>query len=148
MDNHDTSECGKEHAMKRSIGAIITFMILTSLFFIAGCSYVSVETRQYLGVPTYAPSDPSKIEILTAQPSRPAEKLGEIILQPQGNPPKEEMERKLREAASKLGADAAVIVADKTKLMGGYVSGPWWNGEIIPQYGRVIIAVAIRYKQQ
>lgn len=55
------------------------------------------------------------------------------------------MEAKLRQAAARMGADAAVIVADRTKFLGSYVSGPWWGREISAEYGRVIIAVAIKY---
>ena len=55
------------------------------------------------------------------------------------------MEAKLRLAAARMGADAAVIVADRMRYMGAFVSGPWWDREISPIYGRVIIAVAIRY---
>jgi hypothetical protein len=55
------------------------------------------------------------------------------------------MEAKLRQAAAGMGADAAVIVADGMQYMGAIESGPWWGREISPVYGRVIIAVAIRY---
>jgi hypothetical protein len=36
-------------------------------------------------------------------------------------------------------------VADKTMLVGGHVTGPWWGRQLSPEYGRVIVAVAIKY---
>ena len=121
----------------------LTVLIILSLLF--GCTYVSVESRRYLAVPSYPPTDPASVQILHAPPTQPHERLGEISLQPEGNPPVQEMEAKLREAAAKMGADAAVIVADKMRYMGAFETGPWWSREISPVYGRIIIAVAIRY---
>ncbi|HQG30610.1 MAG TPA: hypothetical protein PLA83_01670 [Deltaproteobacteria bacterium] len=123
------------------VAAVISVMLL------AGCSTVSVQKRAYLGVPAYQPTDPAKVEILRTEPTRPFDRLGEIDLEPAGNPPVQKLEQKLKDAAAQMGADAAVIVADKTRLMGGYVTGPWWGGQIVPEYGRVIVAVAIRYRQ-
>jgi hypothetical protein len=115
------------------------------MFIFASCSYVSTETRHYLGVSIYPPSDPSRIEILRSEPQRPHERLGEVILEPQGNPSVAEMEAKMRQEAAKLGANAVIIVADETRLMGTYRSGPWWAGQSYAEYGRVIVGVAIRY---
>lgn len=144
----DSSKPRKEYAMKRWIIKAIMLLTCCFLSFLSGCSNVSVETRQYLGIPTYPPTDPASVEILHSMPNIPIERIGEIILEPWGNPSKKDMEQKLKEAAAQLGANAAVIVSDRTRLMGGYVTGPRWNGEIIPEYGRVIIAVAIRYTKQ
>jgi hypothetical protein len=55
------------------------------------------------------------------------------------------MEAKFGQAAAKMGADAVVIVADRTMLMGGVAMGPWWGRQLDPVYGRVIVGVAIRY---
>jgi hypothetical protein len=124
-------------------------MVLAVLSLLSGCTYVSVQTRPYLAVPVYPPTDPAFVQILHTEPTQPHERLGEIALQPQGNPPVSEMEAKLREAAARMGADAAVIVADTTMLMGSYVTGTWWGRQMSAQYtniyGRIIIAVAIKY---
>jgi hypothetical protein len=120
-------------------------LLLALLAFVAGCSWVSVQSKQYLGVPTYPPTDPAAVEILRSEPLRLNERLGEITLEPQGNPTVQEMEAKLRQAAAKMGADAVVIVADRTMLMGGVAMGPWWGRQLNPVYGRVIVGVAIRY---
>jgi hypothetical protein len=121
------------------------FIVLAVMFILASCSYVYTETRHYLGVGSYPPADPSRIEILRSDPQRHHERLGEVILEPQGNPSLVEMEGKMRQGAAKLGADAVVIVADETRLMGSYLAGPWWGREVYAQYGRVIVGVAIKY---
>ncbi len=131
--------------MRNSRTVIITLMALFFLLALTQCSYVSVDSRRYLAVPSYPPTDPATVQILHAPPKQPHERLGEISLEPQGNPATAEMEAKLREAAAKMGADAAVIVADTTRLMGAYETGPWWGRQISAQYGRVIVAVAIKY---
>ena len=131
--------------MSRSSSLKRVFLPVIFLSCLAGCSMVTVESQRYLGVPTYAPTDPAKVEILQVAPTRPHVRLGEISLEPQDHPPISEVEDKLRTAAAKMGADAAVIVADKTQIIGAWVTGPWFAREADPIYGRVIIAVAIRY---
>jgi hypothetical protein len=131
--------------MKQSRILTSVFIVLAVMFILMSCSYVSTETRHYLGVGSYPPTDPSRIEILHSEPQRPHERLGEVILEPEGNPSVTEMEAKMRQGAAKLGADAVVIVADKTRLMGSYLSGPWWGREVYAQYGRVIVGVVIKY---
>lgn len=135
--------------MKRSwtitVTPVLTALVVLSLLF--GCTYVSVETRKYLAVPSYPPTNPTAVQILRSEPTTQHERIGEISLEPQGNPTISEMEAKLREAAANMGADAVVLVADTTRLMGSYASGPWWGRQVSPIYGRVIVAVAIKYIQ-
>jgi hypothetical protein len=110
-----------------------------------GCNTVYVSSKQYLGVPNYPSTDPSSIQVLQTQSTAPHVRLGEITLQPQGNPTKPQMEDKLRLAASRMGANAVVIVADQTMVFGATVMGPWWGRTVSPDVGRVIVGVAIRY---
>lgn len=124
---------------------VVLLLVLATLSLTSGCNYVSVNTKPYLGVPLYPPTNPADVEILRTEPLRPHERLGEVTLEPTGNPPVQEMEQKLREAAAKMGADAAVLVADRTMRMGATVSGPWYGRQISPDFQRFIIAVAIRY---
>jgi hypothetical protein len=126
---------------------IVLLLIAAAITLSAGCSFVSVETKQYLGVPLYSPTDPASVEILRAEPQRPHEQLGEITLEPTGEPPVAEIEQKLRIAAAKLGANAAVLVADRTMRMGAMATGPRYGRQVSPELQRVIIAVAIRYTQ-
>lgn len=130
---------------KRKAIATVLFLVLATLSLTAGCSYVSVNTKQYLGVPLYPPTDPASVEILRSEPLKNHEQLGEISLEPTGNPPVSEIEQKLREAAAKMGANAAVLVADRTMRMGAIATGPLYARQISPDFQRVIIAVAIRY---
>ena len=110
------------------------------------CSSVDVSSQRYMGAPVFAPTRPETVEILRKAPHRPHEKLGEVIISPSGNPPVPEMEAALRDEAAKMGADAAVLVYDKTKRVGTIVEGPWWDRRAFPVYGRKIVAVAIKYK--
>ena len=120
---------------------------LAALVLTAGCNTVSVQSKQYLGVPSYPPTDPATIQILQTQPTAMNVRLGEITIQPNGNPTKAAIEQKLRMAASQMGASAVVIVADQTMVYGATVMGPWWGRTVTPDVGRVIIGVAIRYTQ-
>jgi hypothetical protein len=131
--------------MKQLSNAVTILVTLGVLVLLSGCVYVSTETKHYLGAPDYPPTDPASIQVLRSEPTGAHERLGEILLEPQGSPPVAEMEAKARQEASKMGADAVVIVADTTQLMGAYVNGPWWDRQVSPQYGRVIVLVAIRY---
>ncbi len=111
-----------------------------------GCASVNVSTVRYIGAPRLAPTDPNAVEILRRVPRRPHEKLGQVVLQPSGNPPVEDLEKAIRTAAAQMGADAAVLVFDRTRRVGTVVEGPWWDRTAYPVYGRRIVAVAIHYR--
>ena len=113
---------------------------------ISGCASVNAESERYIGAPQFAPTNPASVEILRREPHRPHVQLGEVILSPSGDPDVAELEKGIREEAAKLGADAAVLVYDKTKRVGTVYSGGWWVRSATPIYGRKIVAVAIRYK--
>ncbi len=125
------------------------FVILafaTGMLLLTGCQTVSTSTKQYLGGPIYAPSDPATIQILREQPTRPHVRLGEVQAQPSSDSVGAmEIEAAIRKAAAKLGADAVVIVYDRTQITGAYVTGPWWGRSVNTVTGRVIIGVAIKY---
>jgi hypothetical protein len=126
---------------------LLTLAAVLVLVLATGCNTVYVQSKQYLGVPNYPATDPASIQILQTQPTAAHVRLGEITLQPQGNPTKPEMEQKLRQGASKMGANAVVIVADQTMVFGTTVMGPWWGRTVYPDVGRVVVGVAIRYTQ-
>jgi hypothetical protein len=112
-----------------------------------GCNTVSTSIRQDLGGPTYPPSNPALVQILRAAPTRAHVRLGEVQAEPSSDSmPVTEIEAALRKAAAKMGADAAVVVYDRTQTTGAYVTGPWWGRSVQTVQGRVIIAVAIKYK--
>lgn len=129
--------------MKRHASRVMTLAVVSIA--IAACSTVSVSSKRYLGVPTFAPSSPDHVELLRTRPGRPHEKLGEVVLEPSGSPSVTDMERAMKTEAAKLGADAVVLVQDATRRVGTIVEGRWWDRQAYPVYGRVIVGVAIRY---
>jgi hypothetical protein len=128
---------------------LLSFMLATlgALLFLSGCSSVSVQSHQYLGMPEFPATEPSTVEILHAPPARPHDRLGEITLFPEGTPSNKEIEDKLRTTAAKMGANAVVIVSDSMKELGEYMTGPWWHGQINTIWGRVIVAIPLRYRE-
>ena len=124
----------KEH----SVILILAFLLL------AGCSTVMVESKRYPEGPVYVPTDLEGIEILRSEPDHPYQKLGEIYLQPNGNPSPREILKKFKKAAAKMGADAVILVVDKSGLTGGPVASPeWWNPKLSGRSDQIIIGVAI-----
>jgi hypothetical protein len=134
--------------VKRRIHWFISCAAITGLMAVTGCNTISLQTNQYIGVPTYPPTDPATIQVMRTEPTRPNVKLGEITVEPSSmNTPVAKIESKLQEAAAKMGANAVVIVVDRTQNMGAVVTGGWYNRQISPVIGRVIVGVAIHYTQ-
>jgi hypothetical protein len=116
------------------------------LFTLTGCSTVSVNSNQYIGGPTYPPSNPAGIEILRTPPTKPHERLGEVTAEPSSDSVKvDKIETALRTAAAKMGADAVVIVSDRTQVTGAMITGPWYGRTLEQTTSRVIVGVAIKY---
>lgn len=126
------------------------FLFAASLILLiqSGCSHVSVHSHEYIGLPEFPATSPAGIEILHAPPARPHDRIGEVTLFPEGKPSKQDIESKLKDAAAAMGADAVVIVSDSMRELGEYMTGPWWDGQINTEWGRVIVAVCIRYRQE
>jgi hypothetical protein len=119
--------------------------VLLAGFLLSGCASVSSRTNAYLGSPHYPPTAPETIQILANEPTGPKERLGEVILTVDGEPKREDIERKLKEAAARLGADAVFVVHDKMHIF-PVVYGDWWWGPmgVTEEAYRKIVAVAIR----
>ena len=134
--------------MKRRIQWLTSLTALAGLVAVTGCKTVSTSSHQYLGVQAFPASDPAQVQILREMPTRAHVKLGEVEAQPSssgvGN---QQIEQALQKAAAKLGANAVVIVADRSQVVGGIVTGPPWARSFNTISGRVIIGVAIRYAQ-
>ena len=112
-----------------------------------GCGTVSTTTQQTIGAPVFPPTNPDQVQILRTEPTRPHVRLGEVRAEPASeSTPAAKIEAALQKAAAKLGADAAVVVADRTQTMGAVVTGPWWGRSVDTVQGRVVIAVAIKYQ--
>ena len=122
----------------------VTTLILALCLFLAGCSKVKVETRIYPEAGVYAAMPYESVLILRSPPATRFLRLGEIYIQPQGEPSQKEILKKFRKAAGKIGADAVVVVADPAKLTGIPMAAPgWWNRELPPGSGSTIVGVAI-----
>ena len=132
--------------MKTMLRFISAFAAAATLLITTGCNTVSTTNTQYLGGPTYAPSDPAQIQILRAAPSRPNVRLGEVTAEPSSdNVSAQKIEASLRKAAAKMGADAVVIVSDRTQVTGAVITGPWYGRTIQQTTARVVVGVAIKY---
>jgi hypothetical protein len=132
--------------MKNKIPYLTLFTSAVALVALTGCNTVSTSVKQDIGGPTYAPTDPAQVQVLRTQPTRPHVRLGEVTAEPSSDSvPVTEIEAALQKAAAKMGADAAVVVYDKTQTTGAYVTGPWWGRSVETIQGRVIVAVAIHY---
>lgn len=123
-------------------------ILLLSTLALSACATVDVASERYIGVPQASPTNPASVEILRREPKRPHVQLGEVFVSPSGDPTVDRIEAALREEAAKLGADAAVVVFDRTRRIGTVVSGTWWSRWHTPIYGRKIVAVAIRYRDR
>ena len=135
--------------MKTSIRYFVSAAAAATLLVVSGCNTINLQTNQYIGVQTYPPTDPATIQVMRTEPTRPNVKLGEITVEPSSmDTPVSKIEAKLQAAAAKMGANAVVIVVDRTQQMGAVVTGGWYDRQVSPVIGRVIVGVAIRYTGQ
>ena len=120
-------------------------LALVAWLTLCGCASISDHTQAYLGTPRYAPVDPGMVQVLNAAPSRPFERLGEIMLSADGNPSREQLEARLRVRAAGLGASAVYIVSDQTRI---YPVAYWdyWGPAAAADWQRLIVGIAIKYK--
>jgi len=113
----------------------------------AGCTGITASTHAYLGIPKYPPIDPAKVQILKEEPKQPIERLGEIILSAEGGATRDALEKELKERAGALGANAVIIVYDKTHVFPVvYVDWYWGPSSVSSEMNRNIVGVAVRYK--
>ncbi len=132
--------------MKTTLRLLLSFATVAALFLVTGCYTVSIKSNQYLGVQTYPPSDPAQIQILRKEPARPHVQLGEVRAEPSSDSvTAQKIETSMRNAAAKMGADAIVIVFDRTEITGAMLTGPWYGRSVQTITGRVIVGVAIKY---
>ena len=123
-----------------------SILVLGTVVFLLGCASVSENTHAYLGIPHYAPGDPARVKVLQTEPKEQKERLGEIILAVDGKPEREAIEKKIRVAAARLGADGAFIVYDRTHIYPIIYSDYWGPGWVTQDSTRNIVAIAFKYK--
>lgn len=124
------------------------FLFVLALAALAtACSYVQARSIHFVGRPEFPPTDPATVEILHRPPMRPHDVLGQVVLEPEGNPSQEAIEQKLREQTAAMGGNAAIIVHDQLQRVGSvWTGGPWWGGgQIQPVMGQVISAIVVHY---
>lgn len=95
---------------------MIAMPLLATTLVLCGCAGISERTQPYLGSPRLTPVSPGSVQILATEPRRPKIVLGEIILSVSGNPPRQKLEDKLKEAAAHLGANVVFIASDQTHI--------------------------------
>ena len=144
--NKDTIQM-KLTSVKTPCGLLCLNLALAAILFTTGCQTVSINSSQEIGGPAFAPTDPDTVEILRTEPTRPHVRLGEVRAEPSSEDVSaSRIEEAIRKGASQLGANAAVVVYDRTQVTGAYVTGPWYGRSIQQIQGRAVIAVAIRYQ--
>jgi len=113
----------------------------------SGCASIDTYSHSYLGSPQYPPTDPSRVQLITSDP-KAAEKnrLGEIAIDVEGKPSREKLEAKLKHEGAKLGADAVVVVSDRTRLFPSY-SYAWGYSGDNTEFHRDIIGVAVKLEE-
>jgi hypothetical protein len=133
--------------MKLTTSVLTVTLAATVLLVTTGCQTVSTSYTQEIGGPRFPPSDPAQVQILRTEPTRPHVRLGEVRAEPSSESVDvSKIEAALKKEAAKLGADAAVVVYDKTQVVGAQVVGGWLNRSVETIQGRVIIAIPIKYQ--
>src|SRR5262245_53404360 len=134
--------------MKSIVRLSIMIAAAAAVLITTGCQTVSTSHIQALGTPTFPPTDPAQVQILRTEPTRPHIQLGQVRAEPSSEGMAvSKIEAALQKEAAKLGANAAVVIYDKTQVTGAMVVGGWLNRSVEPIEGRVIVAIAIRYTQ-
>ena len=119
--------------------------IVAAALIFCGCASISENTHAYLGAPQLAPVNPNKVRILAAEPKQPKMRLGEIMLSVEGNPSRQRLEKALKVAAARLGADGVFISADRTHI---YPVTYWdcWGPNSWEELDRVVVGIAFKYQ--
>jgi hypothetical protein len=115
---------------------------------LVACASLDATTTPYAGAPHYSPGDSASVQILRTKPTKPHDRLGEIIVDASIHPATlgNDVEQKLRQEAAKMGADAVVVVYDRLQPMGVYVMGGYWDQSIETVTEHNVVGVAIKYR--
>jgi len=121
----------------------IVLLLLTGAIIGAACMAGCAATDPVLvvsleGCAWYPPTDPATVEILRAEPQRPYDPLGQVVIDKEVAMPAAAVERKLRTAVARIGAHAVVILPTGSATVRT-------EGTAAPG-GRFIYAIAIRYR--
>lgn len=111
----------------------------------SGCSSIAVRTHEYLGAQKFAPTTPESVQILEKEPEANKTRLGEIIIAADGEPKRDAIEKRIRTAAAKLGADAVFIVYDRTHLFPVVYADGWGPTTVTQGSNRNVVGIAVKY---
>ncbi len=131
---------------RTNVRSALVLLGLPVLLLAPGCGgSPPARTERYVGAPRFAPRDANRVEVLEAEPERQYDRLGEVFVDPSGDPGRERLAEAIREGAAGMGADAAIVVRDPTstfqpvRLPGRAPAPP-------PGRRYALTAVAIRYR--
>lgn len=128
---------------KTTVIVSLALALIVTVPLSTGC--VSVNAKQYLGMPYYPPTIPASVAILRTPPVRSHEEIGEIILEPLTESSPQKLEDRFRQEAAKMGANAVLIDSDRTVRLWTMDVGPCYNRGMSSALQRVIHGVAVKY---
>ena len=132
--------------MRITTSALVKICLLLSFAFQAACHRIAVEVKPAPGAKHYAPTDMSNVDLLRTPPQSKYVSLGEIVVRPGERLTDLQLDRKLREEAAQLGANAALIISDRSYAVAGAPRGGFANTyQSLSTNVRVVTAQAIRY---
>jgi hypothetical protein len=113
---------------------------------VSGCASISEDSHAYLGSPRLARTAPASVVILTNEPARPKDRLGEVRLSIEGEPSRDDIEAKLKDGGARLGADAVLVVYDRVHVYPVVYAGWYGPTGVWEAQKRQIVGVALRYR--
>jgi hypothetical protein len=113
----------------------------------AACVPVRVQTVRYSDPPPQIGTISTQVRILLMEPELPHVKLGEVLVYAPDNASREQLEANVKSGAANLGADAAWIVRDDTRLFPIVYVDPWWGAVASSTASaRRVVAIAIKFR--
>jgi hypothetical protein len=117
--------------------------LLVVIVGISSCrSYVGYDF--YPGTPRFDRTHPERVLLLRNRPRRNYIELGEVWIRPKPRMSRYFVENKLREKASRMGADAVVITVDES--FRDRVAVRRYRRGTMVYHERLIVGVAIRFR--
>ena len=102
---------------------------------------------RYSDLPPQIGTISTQVQILLMEPQVPHVKLGEVLVYAPGSVSREQLEANVKSGAANLGADAAWIIRDDTKLFPIVYVDPWWGPVASSTRStRRLVAIAIKFR--
>jgi hypothetical protein len=124
---------------------VVAGLLFSSMMALIGCNSVEITANRLVGAPTYPPTKPAGIQILRQKPTQAYDPIADLFVQPTSpSPSTDAIEQALRQQAAKFGADAVLVLSDKTVQSGTEYMGA---GDFQKTYGEAVHAQAIKYRK-